>query len=679
MIRQIHTCAALNVSPQYRSLVGIPTFHDSNCNQSHKEKSVCKHCRWNMCQGCEAEVLSHVVCFTGWTGYCGNCVAPAKLQDVPDEWKEFYTEKAATVGAGKARKVEKEEVIVITDEEEQALEQTLEQLRCEFPFIPNTWEIPESGDIREYSEFKLFNAEDEEINPKYVLEILTVVDGLIAARRKSTENKDPIPHPFGKNVPPDFFTIQEITRIQNSRQTRMYKTAIEEATYNNEKRKPPNKASRMEDVAFHGTNEQCAMSIAKSGPHTKSNKNGSYGWGVYLSLNNFAIPLVYADNSVTYNGGNLALVMGMSLSGKKSPTPQYQAHPNAGNDTGGCGNDWIHVVFDDYHFNPEYVIVFRISTQQNWEDQVKEFQDAAVVVGSSPFKVMLGIAGISKADATGPAAASLQPSLAWPGLNTTVSATPKRAVVSAAAAAVSASSLYWPVLSTASPPPLNAPGSAVAGLQSSAVWPFSNNGPVSANLVSPNRAVVSAPAARSASSIYWPVLSTAVIAPAAIIPVSAPVASPAVIVPVIAPVTSPAVTIPVNVPVASPAVSVPLNAPAASPAVIVPPSAPAASPVVIVPPSAPAAPVNAPAAAIAGLPSVLSTAQVIAPVKASAVPAVISPPKARATPHKPAADKRTPKKACPPSQYKATPPTSDESADTDSDDPGYKPGVRARK
>ena len=642
MIRQIHTCAALNVSPQHRSLVGIPTFHDTNCNQSHKETSECVHCRWNLCQGCGGTAwarLSPSFLFRGWTGYCGSCVAPASLPDIPDEWKEFYTEKAVPViSSGKARKVEKDEVITIADDDEQALEQTREQLKKEFPILPDTWEIPDSGDIREYTEFKLFNAQEKVIKPKYVLEILSIVDELIKARRKSSENKDPIPFSFQSFIPPEFFMIQEITRIQNYRQTKMYRTAIEEATYNNEKRKPPNRAPKMEDVAFHGTNDSSAFSIAKFGPHTKCNKNGAYGWGVYLSLADFAIPLMYAKQAFKDLKGDPALVMGMSLTGKRSKTPQYQAHPNSGEDTGGCGNDWVHVIFDDYHFNPEYVIIFSMSTQKEWEDQVKLVQEAAVDAGSSPFRVLAGIAGSSKSSSPPPAAV-LQS--AWPGVGSANLIAPSR---------VSAASMVWPVLSTggSSPSPATSPTAitapaAISKLQS---MPVLNIG-ASAAFIAP-------PVVKSAAI---PVASVAIPPPqaATAIPVAVP---PAQVIP--PPQAAISVAVPPAQAIPPPKAAIPVASPPVQ--VIPPPQAAAAIPVALPPLRSMISPPKA-AAAI--------------PVAVPPVPK-ISPPKARAAP---TANKRTPKKAClsTPSQYKATPPTSDDPAESDSDDPGYKPGVRARK
>jgi hypothetical protein len=221
--------------------------------------------------------------------------------------------------------------------------------------------------MREVALFKLIN--NGVVDPKYAPEVLKVAEILEEGRINSGEISDPLPAPFDYAKEPPFFVIKGLTRVQNFRQTRMHKIAVEEATYRNGKN-----ADQMVGWGYHGTSEQSAELIAKYGPHTTKTRNGAYGWGVYLGLDNYAIPIVYANRN-RGPSAFLSLVMGPTVVGGNSATVSGQDHPNTGDDTGGCGSKWIHVVFDDYDFSPEYIIYVEKKTKEDWIKQLSGFRN----------------------------------------------------------------------------------------------------------------------------------------------------------------------------------------------------------------------------------------------------------------------------------------------------------------
>jgi hypothetical protein len=368
-LREIHTLAALDVSPQNIPKVGIPTFHDLSCNRSHREKTVCNGCRYNTCQGCGTTMT--IWRYGGWTWFCQDCKdhSSCTLPEVPEEWKEVYTPPAAV--AAPAVVVVKpdpdDSILISSDEEPEAPKDTT---------FPSHWETPPSGDMREVKLFKLMD-DTGEVLPKYAQEVLEVAEIMEKARIECQLISDPIPSPFGYAQDPPPFVIKQITRIQNFRQTRMHRIAVEEATHRNGK-----EAAQMEGIGFHGTSQSSAENIGMNGPHTTKVKNGAYGWGVYLALDNIAIPVVYAIRNRGAADG-LTMVFGNTLVGKNSHTFAGQDHANTGDDTGGSGNKFIHVVFDDYHWNPEYIIKMELGSEQEREDQLEKFKALVRSLASS--------------------------------------------------------------------------------------------------------------------------------------------------------------------------------------------------------------------------------------------------------------------------------------------------------
>ena len=234
--------------------------------------------------------------------------------------------------------------------------------------FPAHWELPDSGNMRDVAMFELMD--DGIVHPKHAKEVLKVAEIWEEGRINCAETPGPMPAPFdyAKELP--FVVIEQIIRIQNYRQTRMHTVAVEDATHRNGK-----KAVQMVGWGYHGTSEKFAELIAKHGPHTTKTRNGAYGWGVYLGLDNPAVPFVYAKR----NRGSskfLSLVLGKTLVGKNSATVSGQDHANPGDDTGGCGDKWIHVVFNDSDLNPMYIIHVSEKTKDDWIRQLTKFRDA---------------------------------------------------------------------------------------------------------------------------------------------------------------------------------------------------------------------------------------------------------------------------------------------------------------
>ena len=264
-----------------------------------------------------------------------------------------------------------------------------DRLMEEFPYMVDTWEVPPSGDIRDYATFTLYDA-GVPVDPKYAHEIMRVATRLDMARDVCFQTTDPIPHPFGIIMPPPHFTIVQVCRIQSYSQRRIFKTAVEEVAIRNGKLPESERGFEMECTAYHGTNHSAAVSIAKYGALMTRCEIGAYGRGFYTSLDNIGIPLKYAtDNSIRHQE-KPAIVMGECLVGKNSRTNAGQDIPNPGCDTGGCGNGWIHTIFDKNHFIADYIIVFKLATEDEWNMQVMNFAKASDMAhGIEPIVIVI--------------------------------------------------------------------------------------------------------------------------------------------------------------------------------------------------------------------------------------------------------------------------------------------------
>ena len=438
-LQEIHTAAVFNVSPQDIPNVGIPTFYDPSvgCNQSHRPESSCRGCRWNYCQGCGAAIwlLNMLHLFGGWTKFCQDCLDHSKceLPKVPDAWKEIYTEQPVAEPPPPEPPAVKEEVIEIDSDKE-------EEKPAQKTDYPETWEISDGEDIRDIKTVAIID--DGIASPKHMKEILAVIDMLDKARARCDEILEDIPQSFASNKQPPYFMITNLLRVQNYRLLRMYKTAVEEATHLNKKRDSP--ADTMEGIAFHGTDLRSALLIAELGMKTSKTKNGQYGWGFYTGLGNLAVPMVYAKRKAQEQGGVQALVLGDCLVGRNSQTHYGQDQANPGDDTGGCGNAWVHTLFDNYHELPTYIASVKDSTKYEWEAQKASFKLDAVM-GALRLKLIprpvqviqpLAIYPPAPAAAIPPAAVAIQapPAAAIPPAPAAIQAPPPAAIPPAPAA-----------------------------------------------------------------------------------------------------------------------------------------------------------------------------------------------------------------------------------------------------
>jgi hypothetical protein len=371
--RLVHVNAALNVSPQYIPLVGVPTHWDHLCNRSHLESTVCVHCRWNSCQNCGSRCGTG---FTGWTKLCPSCDAHSSFTApiIPDEWKTFYPSAQGSLPSPSSA-AGSQAVVIIADEEDEPSER--DRLKKELPLMPDTWEIPASGEVRDYATFTLYDTTVSiAVDPKYAVEIYDVLGRLLQARDKRPTATDFLPPSFSSTIPPPNFRIVQLMRVQCYTQLQFYRTAVEIVTIRNTKRAAAERASVIEATAFHGTNFRAALSVTEHGSLMTRCEIGAFGKGFYVSLGSIALPLIYSLRNAARFQDTAAFVMGSCIVGRNSLTHGGQDIPNSGCDTGGCGSSWIHTIFDKNHFNAEYIIVHELATQEVWDEQVKHFEKA---------------------------------------------------------------------------------------------------------------------------------------------------------------------------------------------------------------------------------------------------------------------------------------------------------------
>jgi len=266
-------------------------------------------------------------------------------------------------------------VVIIADAEDEPSER--DRLKKELPLMPDTWEVPASGEVRDYATFTLYDtAVSIAVDPKYAVEIYEVLGHLVQARDKRPTADDFLPPSFSSTIPPPNFRIVQLMRVQCYTQLQYYKTAVEIVTIRNSKRPAAERASVIEATAFHGTNYRAAQCIAEAGALMTRCEIGAFGKGFYVSLGSIALPLIYSTRNAARFTDTAAFVMGSCIVGRSSLTHGGQDIPNAGCDTGGCGSSWIHAIFDKNHFNAEYIIVYELATQELWDAQVKHFEKA---------------------------------------------------------------------------------------------------------------------------------------------------------------------------------------------------------------------------------------------------------------------------------------------------------------
>ncbi len=364
--------------------------------------------------------------FTGWTGLCDVCVRFGfVLPVVPDEWKQLYTDNSAAVmvitddpppttsTAAKVRRQRRRDdyssgagsskdcaifvlddtltttTITTTDDQRTDAAEVapppppksareLIKEREEIPLLPDHWKISDDGhDARRKLLVKIFDRGENPpiIDPEYGPEILRVLDAFEKSVESQQRERDTIPPDFNVLSTLPLFTISTIERNQNYSLLRYYDAALGELKVANDARGSQDRAEVIEDtIAFHGTKYEYAVDIATNGPLTAENKFGIYGWGFYLSRQKLNIPLNYAFRHMA---DTPTLVFGRCLVGRNSPTIKFQNRPNPGDDTGGYGNAYIHVVFQNTHFLPEYLITVQPATSTtDWGRQVEAIKQS---------------------------------------------------------------------------------------------------------------------------------------------------------------------------------------------------------------------------------------------------------------------------------------------------------------
>jgi hypothetical protein len=306
--------------------------------------------------------------------------------------KNTDTTTATTSDSGSS----KDFAIVVLDEEETRVDQEQQQQppltatksardllkeKQGVPLLPDHWLISDGDDAREKILVKIFDQRSFcPIGRGCEQEILRVMDAFEKSVESQRKEHESIPRDFSGFSADAQFKVTTIERIQNYSLLRFYSAALEELSAVNEARSLQDRAEVIEDtIAFHGTKYQHAVDIALSGPRTAENKLGVYGWGFYLSRQKLNVPATYALKR--YPDETPTLVFGRCLVGRNSPTIRYQNRPNPGDDTGGIGNSYIHVVFQNTHFYPEYLIKIEQATHDEWEQQVQSVRQQLLLLG----------------------------------------------------------------------------------------------------------------------------------------------------------------------------------------------------------------------------------------------------------------------------------------------------------
>lgn len=261
------------------------------------------------------------------------------------------------------------EIIVIIDSDEEDPDGALLRgLKEKFPFWPDYWDIPASGNIREFLEVTIFQR-NEPLTLKHADETIKCFQSIADARDFSvTIVPDP---PTGFSRKPKNFTIASIKRCQNFPNLRKHMLAREEVKTLNDTRPDAEKATELYGIAFHGTDVDSARNICKIGAKGAATITHAYGVGVYYGYKNISLPSDYAFRKQTH-----AIVMGTLAIGRNGYSTSNRYSPPDGFDTGGCGNYWIVVAFEDHLFYPEYIFELEAASETDWDEQLRGVLDA---------------------------------------------------------------------------------------------------------------------------------------------------------------------------------------------------------------------------------------------------------------------------------------------------------------
>ena len=204
-------------------------------------------------------------------------------------------------------------------------------------------------------------------NPeKNIEEVYAVATLLENGRKKSIETKQipPVGFEYARNPMP--ITINQIIRLEDHEQRLRFDLELELARKRNAERPDAQRVpdEEMVRIFIHGTSKKHAESIARFGLRGIMNRNSRFGkGGLYGSFDNTGVPINYADGCCSQGSDDTStLLVCKVIAGRQADTEctynstDLMAAPE-GYETGGCGNDWVAVVFDNSRILPLYMVV----------------------------------------------------------------------------------------------------------------------------------------------------------------------------------------------------------------------------------------------------------------------------------------------------------------------------------
>ena len=375
---------ALGIEDEYRDFVGI--YKDGSlCNTLHDKSKQCTLCRWNCCQEpvcdnpamclkCGAEdciptcvFVGKPFRFTGWRGVCKPHTGIVIPLDPPDKWKEAIG--IAVLGGSVAGST----AIVISDDEEDDIPPSDKE---EYKY----WDHGASDNCQ----IDIFEGSIGNVQKKHLAEVFDVFKKLEDGIEKCKSYSPAPPSGFVKECIP--IKINKIKRVQNRQESEMY--YIKRKHF---KTKYSGKGVDFEKVVFHGTKETAAKNLAENGAIMQYSDVFQYGKGFYVS-SLLSIPVKYAlDKAQPWS--TPVLVCCEALTGVAGRTDFSHRQPGPGCDSGGCGTEWISVLFKESQIRVSYLIYFEQCSPAEFEtlkdeirDARKKFEDelATRAVGSVP-------------------------------------------------------------------------------------------------------------------------------------------------------------------------------------------------------------------------------------------------------------------------------------------------------
>ena len=379
--KQMHINGVLNVGVDHYKRVGIPNprLRGLGCDRMHGILASCDICAWNLCFGC-SEPTDEKGIFTGWTGLCMGCRgARRKLPIVPKDWQLFYLKDKQEESNGAAAAGSSKDCAIVLDDEPppvpkkpppppQPEESQYERLKKIYPCLPPHWSVSADEQVRRPEIISLFDYRRGFRSRSSVADTQRVFE-LINQAKHATIAGD-TPSAFLGLIKTPHFLVAEIFRLQNYSRLRMFLMALDEAKEMDKQRPVSERAEEMSGTYFHGTHDKSADNIFDKGLKMVLNTTSAFGLGFYLSRG-ISIPFYYAIAKAMRDHQAPVLLMGEALIGKRGITNPGDVAPAAGDDTGGCGGDHVHVVFENQHYYPEYAIKLKKGNEALWTKQLE--------------------------------------------------------------------------------------------------------------------------------------------------------------------------------------------------------------------------------------------------------------------------------------------------------------------